>query len=842
MRVACLVISLLFFISAFAQKGPQGRLTNENGAPIPYATVSLSEDSLNCDIVDYTVTNNDGHWQLSSSATEGDYITFACLGYFSKTLPARSCENVCLQTNSSSINEIVVKSRRIGMDLRNDTLVYSPEVFKTGTENNLGDVIRKLPGMEVSDGGKVSFNGKAVDKLLVNGKDILQSSGTTALNTLSADFAQSFELLQNYSNGNVAEAFSTDNPLALNIKTDKNTSSAQIDLGAGIRNKYDVKSSLFDYGDKISESVIINANNTGEPIFSILDYLRSFANFDKSAGKVQNITLNSDISRLLMPSDNQYDKNCGLANVNIDISKSDLYSSQLMILGNMSGDKARNEDGNIYLDSNIESLTRSQETNRHLFGTSQLRQKWNKDGKFSLLSATQLQASHNKMNTNAQETFNGKTLSFMQKERTTGFSVSENLTANIIVGGGLWQSSLSYGINKNSDGVTLDNKNNRNTEKTCISAQSSVTLPLFKSPFFYSLGAIAMMNREELNNRYKETLRYKSQIYHISLLRNKGLLATEGRIALHKANITATAANEETKSSLLKIEPKLSLKLRFSQQHELSFSLSNRHDCISADICSRQDWQQSYNVIYNPSKVSTLFEKTRSVSSNYFFMSLYHRTTFLMTANITDKRTPTTDTHSDVTKSLIQYTDGGYQKTFFVSSSLIKGLPAPIDTKCSFDFTRHKQNTFVYSQENIIKGNEYSWKLALTTRFTNSLVNCEMSYSQSRDNNKISPVNISTHNIKHDTEAKLILQKGKWNCFASYAYKTTDNGQKTYLHDLSAQCTYKHNSYKIQLKANNILHLSSYSWRSENISESKCSHTLYSRMPGYVMIIISKNI
>ena len=71
--------------------------------------------------------------------------------------------------------------------------------------------------MTVDESGNVSYQGKKIDKFLVNGEDVL-STGGHALKTLAADFASGVELLNNYNDGNVGNSFNSKEITALNLR------------------------------------------------------------------------------------------------------------------------------------------------------------------------------------------------------------------------------------------------------------------------------------------------------------------------------------------------------------------------------------------------------------------------------------------------------------------------------------------------------------------------------------------------------------------------------------------------------------------------------------------------
>lgn len=248
---------------------------------IPFCTVTCSQDSAAHSIVSYAISKDDGSFTIQSNkALSSFWLTARCVGYTTlrvhyKEVPATPL-HLMMKDDSYTLSEVTIKGRNLGAKIKNDTIEFSPDVFKNGSEQNMSDVIKKLPGMTVDESGNVSYQGKKIDKFLVNGEDVL-STGGHALKTLSADFASGVELLSNYNDGNVGNSFNSKETTALNLinKDLHNKWAGNFTEGGGMKNKFDSKNSALKMGNKVSSSIIANANNTNEAVFSIMDYLNA---------------------------------------------------------------------------------------------------------------------------------------------------------------------------------------------------------------------------------------------------------------------------------------------------------------------------------------------------------------------------------------------------------------------------------------------------------------------------------------------------------------------------------------------------------------------------------------
>lgn len=226
--LGALVLFLLLGLVGRAVSQPttiSGRVVDTQGRPVAYANVFASSDSLARRSLTYTASKDNGAFTLQlSEGVEGSvWITVRSMGYsvFRKRYSLQAMPSplrVVMAEETIGIEGVRVVVDAKNMYAKGDTLVYSTGYYAKGNERNIGEVIRKMPGMEVSRSGQLSFQGKQIDKILVNGKDLLSSSTGTTLNTLPADFAQSVEVIKDYQDGDVANRYRAERQMALNLK------------------------------------------------------------------------------------------------------------------------------------------------------------------------------------------------------------------------------------------------------------------------------------------------------------------------------------------------------------------------------------------------------------------------------------------------------------------------------------------------------------------------------------------------------------------------------------------------------------------------------------------------
>lgn len=85
-----------------------------------------------------------------------------------------------------NLDEVTVTATRLKFYTNGDTLVYDATAFQMAEGSMLDALIKKLPGVELKDGGEIYVNGKKVDELQLNGRQLLDSDKELFMENLPA--------------------------------------------------------------------------------------------------------------------------------------------------------------------------------------------------------------------------------------------------------------------------------------------------------------------------------------------------------------------------------------------------------------------------------------------------------------------------------------------------------------------------------------------------------------------------------------------------------------------------------------------------------------------------------
>lgn len=282
MRILTILTSLAATLLPAAHAAGQtltGIVTDKaSGAPVAGAhAIALSlPDST---VASFAATDAEGRFEIKKTPKAPFCLRISCMGLEKKDIhikvPPRRPVEVELKAKEFSLKEVSVSRRAPGAIVRGDTITYNIAKYTDGTEQVLGDVLSKLPGISVSENGKVTSGGKLVDKVLLNGQDFTGDRHEVLTKNLPSEMVGKVELLKNYNEFSVLEGFKSKGT-AINIGVDSaytRRPTGNVELWGGYKDKYRAKGNLFFIGQEAMWSLNAKAYNTGEDAMSDEDYL-----------------------------------------------------------------------------------------------------------------------------------------------------------------------------------------------------------------------------------------------------------------------------------------------------------------------------------------------------------------------------------------------------------------------------------------------------------------------------------------------------------------------------------------------------------------------------------------
>lgn len=219
----------------------------------------------------FSIADNKGNFVLSkidSLNIENYTIEISAIGYKSEVIRIdKKIRNydILLEDEFILMDSVIVKSV-IPIKRTGDTLSYIVSSFQREEDRTIGDVIKRLPGMSVSENGQISYNGKTISNLYIQGDDLMDGRYGLATKSINKNMIKSIDVLQNFQPIKILQDKTWSNEVAVNlILKDENSVklAGQTNVGGGYPKLYDANSQLMLFNKKLKFLNSIKINNNG---------------------------------------------------------------------------------------------------------------------------------------------------------------------------------------------------------------------------------------------------------------------------------------------------------------------------------------------------------------------------------------------------------------------------------------------------------------------------------------------------------------------------------------------------------------------------------------------------
>ncbi len=356
--------------TSFAQIKLEGVVKDSIGTPLELANVvAINQETKALD--SYGITNSDGRYKLNlqnnaSYKLQVSYIGMKTGEAIIDTKEIDMTKDFILQAdNALDAVELVYEMPVV---VKGDTLIYNADSFKNDTDKKLEDVLNKLPGVEVNDEGEIQVEGKAVSKVMVEGKDFFDGDTKLATKNIPADALDKIEILKNHDDvGQLRNVRSNEDNIAINIRLKegkKNFWFGEVTAGLGLEERYLVHPKLFYYSPKYSINIITDFNNIGEIPFTRRDYFNfsgGFRGINRNSGTNFNVA-SGDIGFLTMRNNRAKAIEAKFGAVNFSYSPKKTWSLSGFAIYSGNKTEMQQNSTKTYVQSNSGNLPQDDET------------------------------------------------------------------------------------------------------------------------------------------------------------------------------------------------------------------------------------------------------------------------------------------------------------------------------------------------------------------------------------------------------------------------------------------------------------------------------------------------
>ena len=273
-RLTLTLLVVLCTVVAMAQRVLTGTVVEQDTQdPLVQASVRLLK--MDSTLAVGTVTDLQGRFHLKAPSAGRYILQVTSVGYKAHsqrvTLPAKedlSLKAIAMSPDAIMLNATTVTGHAAKVTLKADTFVYNASAYRTPEGSVVEELVKKLPGAQVDDDGKVTINGKEVKKIMVDGKEFMTGDTKTALKNLPTsiiDRIKSYDQKSDQARISGVDDGEEETVLDFDIKKGMNKGfMLNADLAAGTRKRYSGRLMAGWMKDNLKIYLMSNANNVND--------------------------------------------------------------------------------------------------------------------------------------------------------------------------------------------------------------------------------------------------------------------------------------------------------------------------------------------------------------------------------------------------------------------------------------------------------------------------------------------------------------------------------------------------------------------------------------------------
>ena len=272
------ILSMLLMLVAIASLAQErlisGKITDRDTKdPVEQVTIQLLKTDST--YVSGAISNERGLFHVNAPANGKYLLKITSVGYKPTVKRIQISEdknlamgNVVIGADAIMLKGAVVTAMAQKVSLKEDTFVYNSAAYRTPEGSVVEELVKRLPGAEVSDDGTIKINGKEVKKILVDGKEFMTGDTKTALKNLPTsiiDKIKAYDEKSDLSKVTGIDDGEEQTVLDFGVKKGMNKGViSNIDLGVGNKNRYNMRGMGGYFADNNRFMLFANANNTSD--------------------------------------------------------------------------------------------------------------------------------------------------------------------------------------------------------------------------------------------------------------------------------------------------------------------------------------------------------------------------------------------------------------------------------------------------------------------------------------------------------------------------------------------------------------------------------------------------
>lgn len=290
----CLIMASML---VFGQEKIEGTISSDKRA-IPYATIVIGYANNSIQTVR---SNSMGQYTLNLTKEQMSKVQWIEVSHISYEKARKEYKDLSrkvdfeLTKKSIKLADVTVKSRPHAVRRAGDTTRYAVNNFAAAEDRSIGDVLRRMPGIEVDDNGVVKHNGRTVSRMYVDGDNIFQNGYGVGTRTIQPKAVKDVELVQNHEHKKVKQGVSNSEDVALNLVLNedaKMTWSGEATAGIAAPINAFVNANAMSFKKKYKTLNTLQYNSIGERNNNDVESIGSFNLTEPIAAAIPSVPTN----------------------------------------------------------------------------------------------------------------------------------------------------------------------------------------------------------------------------------------------------------------------------------------------------------------------------------------------------------------------------------------------------------------------------------------------------------------------------------------------------------------------------------------------------------------------
>lgn len=215
-------ISVIFCIfasvTAVAQVNVTGKVIDKE-ANEPLIGASVIVKGRDGKIKKFASSKADGGFAMSLPSVAGCRLEVSMMSFAKQSISLDSVTfplTIYMEPGSIMLKEVAVKADRIRE--QGDTITYNVGSFAQQQDRSIGDVLKRMPGIDVANSGKIQYQGEDINKFYIEGSDLLGGKYGIATNGISHEDVGAVEVMENHQPMQVLSGIAFSDKAAINLK------------------------------------------------------------------------------------------------------------------------------------------------------------------------------------------------------------------------------------------------------------------------------------------------------------------------------------------------------------------------------------------------------------------------------------------------------------------------------------------------------------------------------------------------------------------------------------------------------------------------------------------------